>query len=71
MITVSANHLKKRVGVIPSEELQQKHRTLKENERFRSTNRKLVKAGNEVFSFFSLKTINVNIFTAFSNLLYH
>ncbi|KAL4002651.1 Guanylate kinase family protein [Acanthocheilonema viteae] len=46
----SANQLKKRVGVIPSEELQQKHRTLKENEKFRTTNRKSTKAGNEIDS---------------------
>ncbi|VDO26735.1 unnamed protein product [Onchocerca flexuosa] len=43
----SANQLKRRVGLIPSEELQQKHRALKENEKFRSGNRKLSKTANE------------------------
>ncbi|CAG9532394.1 unnamed protein product [Cercopithifilaria johnstoni] len=46
----SANQLKKRVGVIPSEELQQKHQTLRENEKFRSANRKSTKTGNEIDS---------------------
>ncbi|MCP9258168.1 MAGUK p55 subfamily member 7 [Dirofilaria immitis] len=42
-----ANQLKKRVGLIPSEELQQKHRMQKENEKFRNGNRKYSKAANE------------------------
>ncbi|EFO21515.1 guanylate kinase [Loa loa] len=44
----AANQLMKRVGLIPSEELQQKHRTLRENEKFRNGNRKSSKTGNEI-----------------------
>nr|CRZ21795.1 BMA-MAGU-1 [Brugia malayi] len=46
----AVNQLKKRVGVIPSEELQQKHRTLRENEKFKIGTRKFLKTGNEIDS---------------------
>ncbi|KAK6102510.1 Guanylate kinase family protein [Brugia pahangi] len=46
----AVNQLKKRVGVIPSEELQQKHRTLRENEKSRIGTRKFLKTGNEIDS---------------------
>uniref|UniRef100_A0A915PZ49 Uncharacterized protein n=1 Tax=Setaria digitata TaxID=48799 RepID=A0A915PZ49_9BILA len=46
----AANQYRKRVGLIPSEELQQKRRTLRETEKFRGGNRKFSKIGYEVDS---------------------